>query len=150
MEPLFLSRDEVLEVHEQQIAMYRGSSGVRDSGGLESAIATPQATFGGEFLHRSIPAMATAYLFHLCQNHPFVDGNKRVGANVAITFLLMSGWGPTLDEDDLVALVRSVASGELGRAALTNCSSPDAALLNRPDEPAIYVTIGAVIPLAGG
>src|SRR5713226_4953313 len=119
MEPLFLSLDEVLEIHEQQIAWYGGSSGVRDSGGLESAIATPQATFGGECLHRSIPGMAAAYLFHLCQNHPFVDGNKRVSANAAITFFQMNGWEPTFDEDELVGLVLSVASSELGKAALT-------------------------------
>ena len=119
MEPLFLSLDEVLEIHEQQIAMYGGSSGVRDSAGLESAIATPQATFGGEFLHRSIPAMAAAYLFHLCQNHAFVDGNKRVGANAAITFLLMNGWEPTFNEDELVEIVLSVTSGEVGKASLT-------------------------------
>jgi hypothetical protein len=68
MEPVFLSLDEVLEIHEQQIERYGGSSGLRDSAGLESAVATPQATFGGEFLHPSIPAMAAAYLFHLCQN----------------------------------------------------------------------------------
>ena len=90
MDPVFLSLDEVLEIHEQQIELYRGSHGIRDSGGLESAVATPQATFGGEFLHRSLPAMAAAYLFHLCQNHPFLDGNKRAGANAAITFLLMN------------------------------------------------------------
>ena len=118
MEPQFLSLDEVLEIHEQQIAMYGGSSGLRDSAGLESAIATPQATFGAQFLHRSIPAMAAAYLFHLCQNHPFVDGNKRVGANAAITFLFMNGWEPTFGQDELVDLVLSVASGELGKAAL--------------------------------
>ncbi len=58
MEPVFLSLDEVLEIHEQQIERYGGSSGLRDPAGLESAIATPQATFGGEFLHASIPAMA--------------------------------------------------------------------------------------------
>jgi len=75
-------------------------------------------TFGGEYLHRSIPAMAAAYLFHLCQNHPFVDGNKRVGANAAITFLLMNGWEPAFDEDELVDLVLRVASGEVGKAAL--------------------------------
>jgi death on curing protein len=85
-DPLFLSLDEVLEIHEQQIARYGGPPGLRDAAALESAIATPQATFGGEFLHTSVPAMAAAYLFHLCQNHPFLDGNKRVGANAAITF----------------------------------------------------------------
>ena len=77
---------------------------------LESAIATPQATFGGEFLHPTMPAMAAAYLFRLCQNHAFIDGNKRVGANAAITFLLMNDWEPTFDEGDLVDLVLAVAS----------------------------------------
>ena len=57
--------------------------------------------------------MAAAYLFHLCQNHPFVDGNKRVGANAAITFLLMNNWEPTFDENELVDLVLSVASSRL-------------------------------------
>ena len=118
MEPLFLSLDEVLEIHEQQIERYGGSSGLRDAAGLESAVATPQATFGGEFLHTSIPAMAAAYLFHLCQNHAFIDGNKRVGANAAITFLLMNNWEPTFDEEELVDLVLSVAAGGLSKPRL--------------------------------
>ena len=113
MEPVFLSLDEVLEIHEQQIERYGGSAGLRDPAGLESAVATPQATFGGEFLHSSIPAMAAAYLFHLCQNHAFIDGNKRVGANAAITFLLMNDWDATFSEEELVDLVLSVASGRL-------------------------------------
>jgi death on curing protein len=90
MEPVFLTLDEVLEIHEQQIELYGGSHGLRDPGALESAVATPQATFGGEYLHTTIPEMASAYLFHLAQNHPFIDGNKRVGANAAIAFLLMN------------------------------------------------------------
>jgi len=118
MDPLFLSLDEVLEIHEEQIERYGGSSGIRDTAGLESAIATPQATFGGEFLHRSLPAMAAAYLFHLCQNHAFVDGNKRVEANAAITFLLMNDWEPTFDEDELADLVLAVASGTVERPDL--------------------------------
>ena len=118
MEPVFLSLDEVLEIHAQQIERYGGSAGLRDAAGLESAIATPQATFGGEFLHTSIPAIAAAYLFHLCQNHAFIDGNKRVGANAAITFLLMNNWEPTFDEEELADLVLSVASGGLRKARL--------------------------------
>ena len=117
-EPVFLSLDEVLEIHEQQIELYGGSSGLRDPAGLESAVATPQATFGGEFLHASIPAMAAAYLFHLCQNHAFIDGNKRVGANAAITFLLMNDWEPTFDEGELVELVLSVAASGLTKPRL--------------------------------
>jgi death-on-curing protein len=118
MEPVFLSLDEVLEIHGQQIERYGGSRGLRDAAGLESAVATPQATFAGEFLHASIPAMAAAYLFHLCQNHAFLDGNKRVGANAAITFLLMNNWAPAFDEEELVDVVLSVASGRLGKQQL--------------------------------
>jgi death-on-curing protein len=62
--------------------------------------------------------MAAAYLFHLCQNHPFVDGNKRTGANAAITFLLMNDWEPTFEDPELVDLVLSVASGKLRKPAL--------------------------------
>jgi death-on-curing protein len=119
MEPVFLSLDEVLEMHEQQIDRYGGSPGLRDVDGLESALATPQATFGGEFLHASIPAMAAAYLFHLCQNHAFIDGNKRVGANAAITFLLMNDWELSFSQEELVEVVLSVASGKLSKAQLT-------------------------------
>jgi len=118
VDPVFLSLDEVLEIHEQQIERYGGSAGIRDVNGLESAVATPQATFGGEFLHGSIPAMAAAYLFHLCQNHPFIDGNKRVGANAAITFLFMNDWRVSFDADELIDLVLSVASGRMNKQQL--------------------------------
>src|SRR6202453_4111527 len=118
MEPVFLSLDEILEIHEQQIERYGGSAGLRDPAGLESVVATLQATFGGEFLHASIPAMAAAYLFHLCQNHAFFDGNKRVGANAAITFLLMNNWDATFTEEELVGVVLSVASGRLNKQGL--------------------------------
>lgn len=118
-DPLFLALDEVLEIHEQQIDRYGGSTGIRDAAILESALTQPLSTFGGQYLHGSIPAMAAAYLFHICQNHPFIDGNKRTAANSAITFLLMNGWEPTFDEDELVDLVLSVASGTMDKAALT-------------------------------
>jgi death-on-curing protein len=77
------------------------------------------ATFGREFLYSTIPAMAAAYLFHICQNHPFVDGNKRTGANAAITFLLINDWKPEFSEDELVDLVLSVASGARSKPELT-------------------------------
>ena len=119
IDPVFLSLDEVLEIHEQQIERYGGSEGLRDPAGLESAVATPQATFGGEFLHTSIPATAATYLFHLCQNHAFIDGNKRVGANAAITFLLMNNWDATFSEEELVDVVLSVASDRLNKEGLS-------------------------------
>ena len=118
MDPIFLSLDEVLEIHEQQIERYGGSTGIRDAAGLESAIATPQATFGGEFLHRTIPAMAAAYLFHLCQDHAFIDGNKRVGANAAIASLLMNDWEPAFDETELIDHVLAIASGRMAKREL--------------------------------
>jgi death-on-curing protein len=119
MEPLFLTLDEVVEIHHQQVDIYGGALGVRDPGGLASAVATPQATYGGEYLHPSIPAMAAAYLFHLCQNHPFIDGNKRTGANAAITFLLLQDWEPLFEEEELVHVVLAVASGVMDKGKLT-------------------------------
>ena len=62
--------------------------------------------------------MAAAYLFHLCQNHAFIDGNKRVGANAAITFLLMNNWDATFSEEELVDVVLSTASGRLNKQGL--------------------------------
>lgn len=118
-EIIFLTLDEVIEIHEQQIDRYGGSPGLRDPGALDSAVAMPQSTFGGEYLHGSIPTMAAAYLFHLCQNHAFVDGNKRVGANSAITFLLMNEWKPLFGEDELVELVLAVAGSGMSKQALT-------------------------------
>lgn len=115
MDAVFLTLDEVLEIHEQQIERYGGSHGVRDTGALESAVAMPQATFGGEYLHPTVPAMAAAYLFHITQNHPFLDGNKRTGANAAITFLLLNDLEPTFSEDQFVALVLGVAQGQVGK-----------------------------------
>jgi len=75
MEPVFLTLEDILQIHAEQIDIYGGTHGIRDLNGLESAVATPQASFGGEYLHSTIPAMAAAYLFHICQNHPFLDGN---------------------------------------------------------------------------
>jgi death-on-curing protein len=115
MEPVFLTLDDVVEIHEEQIERYGGSHGIRDTGALESAVATPQGTFGGEYLHGSIHMMAAAYLFHITQNHPFIDGNKRAGANAAITFLLMNNLEPLFSEDALVDLVLGVAQGVIGK-----------------------------------
>ena len=91
MQPLFLDLDRVLRTHLSLIEHYGGAEGVRDVGLLHSAIAMPQASFGGEFLHKDLFETAAAYLYHIVQNHPFVDGNKRTGAACAIIFLLLNG-----------------------------------------------------------
>jgi death on curing protein len=119
MDPVFLTLDEVLEMHAEQMERYGGTHGLRDRAGLESALAVPQATFGGEWLHPTIPAMAAAYLFHLCQNHVFLDGNKRIGANAALVFLYLNEWELNFSQMELVDLVLGVASGVTGKAKLT-------------------------------
>ena len=115
-EPSFLTLDEVLALHTDQIDRYGGSRGLRDLGLLESAVAAPRATFGGNLLHPTLPEMAAAYLFHLVQNHPFVDGNKRIGLAAAIAFLGLNDLWLEAEEDELVELVLGVAQGRVGKA----------------------------------
>ncbi|ACF12094.1 death-on-curing family protein [Chlorobaculum parvum NCIB 8327] len=109
----FLELHEVLHIHRDQITRYGGTLGVREMGLLTSAVAMPTATFKGEFLHTDIHEMASAYLFHLVRNHPFLDGNKRVGAVSAIVFLALNGYDFEAPEDDLVEMVYGVARSEV-------------------------------------
>lgn len=108
----FLSLAEVLEIHQDQIVRYGGETGTRDLGLLQSALATPAATFGDNFLHTDIFEMAAAYLFHIVQNHPFVDGNKRVRAVAAIVFLALNGQHLRAPKGALYEFVMPVARGE--------------------------------------
>lgn len=108
----FLSLAEVLEIHQDQIVRYGGETGTRDLGLLQSALATPAATFGDNFLHTDMFEMAAAYLFHIVQNHPFVDGNKRVGAVAAIVFLALNGQHLRAPKGALYEFVMAVARGE--------------------------------------
>ena len=108
-EPRFLSIDEVLTLHETGIDAFGGSQGVRDTGLLESALALPRQGFGGEYVHEFPFGMGAAYLFHLCSNHPFVDGNKRVALAACIVFLRMNGWNLAASEDATYATVLDVA-----------------------------------------
>ena len=89
--PVFLSLDRVLAIHQRMVQAYGGRDGLRDRGLLESAIAMPQATFSGELLHPTLSAQAAANLFHLCRNHPLVDGNKRTALATSLMFLLVNG-----------------------------------------------------------
>jgi death-on-curing protein len=115
-EPRLLSLDEVLAFHERQIERYGGSPGVRDLGLLQSALALPAASFDGAWLHGSLEEMAAAYLFHLCQNHPFLDGNKRTAAMAMIVFLVINDLQPTFSVDELVDLTLSIAGGPCTKA----------------------------------
>ncbi len=115
MAPLFLDIEKVIRTHRSMIEQYGGLEGVRDIGLLHSAIAMPQASFGGEFLHADLFEMAAAYLYHIVQNHPFLDGNKRTGAAAAIIFLAMNNVELHADEDGLVNITMSVAQGTAGK-----------------------------------
>jgi death-on-curing protein len=115
----FLGLQEVLEIHRDQVSRYGGTTGIRDLNLLKSALGMPGATFNGEFLHTDVHEMAAAYLFHLVKNHPFLDGNKRVGAVAALVFLALSGHDFQAPEDDLAETVLAVARGELGKAEVT-------------------------------
>ena len=84
---IFLTLAEVIEIHENQIELYGGGKGIREIGLLQSAIIQPQASFAGEWLHKDIYLMASAYAFHICRNHPFIDGNKRTALASALVFL---------------------------------------------------------------
>ncbi len=114
----FLTLDDVLETHREQIRVYGGSDGLRDAGLLESALAQPSAQFGGVHLHQGLCAMAAAYLFHLVQNHPFMDGNKRVGLEAALLFLEINNFPIQVEDDELIDLVLSTAQGQTSKAAI--------------------------------
>ena len=90
--------------------------GVRDLGLLSSALAMPEASFGGLYLHPSLAEMAAAYLFHIAQNHPFIDGNKRAALATALTFLWLNDRRVEAGENELTELVVGVAAGRVGKA----------------------------------
>ena len=117
MSPDFLTLEEVLEIHDDQINRYGGASGIRDLGLLESALAQPQTVFGKVFLHSDLFEMAAAYFFHIIQNHPFMDGNKRVGAVAALVFLEINNKAVIMTNDELESQVLSVAQGLTDKTA---------------------------------
>ena len=116
--PVFIALDEALALHADQIETYGGSLGVRDMGLLESALAMPQASFGGAWLHATLPEMAAAYLYHVTQNHPFIDGNKRAALIITIAFLGLNDIELEARASNLTLLVMSVASGAASKSAV--------------------------------
>lgn len=118
-DPLFLTLAEVIEVHADQIKRYGGDAGVRDLGLLESALAQPEASFAGEWLHSTVYEMAAAYAYHVCQNHPFIDGNKRTALACALVFLDLNGIRLPDPQGLLKNAMLNVASGKMDKAELS-------------------------------
>ena len=119
MGPLFLELSEVLYLHDAEIRDSGGSDGIRDIGLLESAVETPRQSFGEEFLHRDLFEMAAAYAFHIAENQPFVDGNKRTGLGAALAFLDVNGVEiPEEAEDLLVDAMYGIGEKSVSKQSL--------------------------------
>jgi len=115
----FLSLEDVLTLHSEQVELYGGDYGVRDMDLLESAVAQPQGGIDGEYFHSELFEMAAAYMFHIVRNHPFYDGNKRTGAVAALVFLDLNGVTIHAPKGSIYDLTISVATDQAGKDEIT-------------------------------
>jgi death-on-curing protein len=109
----------VREIHAEAIARFGGLDGVREMALLESAVAAPQASFAGKSPFTDLADVAAAYLYYLCKNHPFIDGNKRTALGACLVFLRLNGIEPHADGPDWEELTMSVAASALTRGEAT-------------------------------
>jgi death on curing protein len=116
----YLTLAEVIDLHSMMLQQSGGSSGIRDLGALESAIAQPRMTFGGDELYPTIVEKASALGFSIVMNHPFVDGNKRAGHAAMETFLVLNRLEIKAVVDEQEQVILALAAGELDRDAFTN------------------------------
>lgn len=118
-EIVFLDLDSVLDIHRAVLEdTPLEPPDLLDAGKLESALAQPRQQFGGEYLHGDLLLMAAAYCFHLAKAHAFLNGNKRVAALAATTFLNLNGIRLSVDQEAYAALVQAVLAGEAGKPEL--------------------------------
>jgi death-on-curing protein len=114
----YLSVEQILHLHELLTEQFGGARRIRERAALEAAVARPRMTFGGDDLYPDLAAKAAALMHSLVQNHPFVDGDKRVGALAAELFLRVNGQQLEAGDDELAATTFAVARGELAAEAL--------------------------------
>ena len=112
---IHLTVEIVKQIHEEALQQFGGLAGVRDEALLASAVAAPQATYGGISVYADLIEVAAAYLFYICRNHAFIDGNKRTAMMSAILFLRFNGVEPTSDSDDWETLMLDVGASRLDR-----------------------------------
>lgn len=110
----------MLGIHRDQIEAFGGSTGIRDESLLDSALEQPKATFDGKLLHPTVEGQAAAYLFHLVNNHPFIDGNKRAAFAAMDVFLRINHLRLELSDDEAYDLVSRVARSELGKEEIAD------------------------------
>lgn len=115
----FLTVEQVHQIHAEAIRRFGGSAGLRDLTLLESAVAAPQASFGGESVYEDVVEVAAAYLYYLCKNHPFIDGNKRVALGSCLVFLDLNGIATLPDGPAWQDLTLDVAASRIERAETT-------------------------------
>ncbi|MCH8206683.1 MAG: type II toxin-antitoxin system death-on-curing family toxin [Chloroflexi bacterium] len=120
MQPVFLTLADAVRIHVDQIERYGGRAGIRDIGLLQPALAMPEASFGGEWMHRDPYEMAAAYAFHISQDQPFVDGNKRTGLACALVFLELNGVSLSDPAGRLYQAMMDVAVGDADKWALAD------------------------------
>jgi death-on-curing protein len=116
----FLDKKTIRAFHRDLVETYGGSEGVRDEGLLESALAQPKASFGGNYVHDSIFKMAAAYGFHIAKNHPFFDGNKRTALVAMYTFLYVNGYRLEADKKSLYAVIIDLANNKVDKNDLAD------------------------------
>ncbi len=108
-----LSKSQILLIHDQLIFETGGSSGLRDEGMLDSALSAPFQTFGGEDVYPSLQQKAARLCFGLVKNHPFVDGNKRIGAHAMLVFLALNGIELQHTQSEFSEVILQLAAGEI-------------------------------------
>jgi death-on-curing protein len=116
---IHLAVPDVEEIHATVVEAFGGAAGIRDRSLLESAVAAPRATVLGKSLFKSLPEVAAAYMYYLCRNHPFVDGDNCVAMTAAIVFLRLNGIESAADSDAWHSLVTDIADSRLDRDAVT-------------------------------
>lgn len=115
----FLSVRDVIQIHEDTIAMEGGMPALRDPGLLESAVTMPQQQFSGRYLHSGLVEMAAAYMFHIAMNYPFRDGNKRAAVMSALVFLDINGIETLPNQEILEEITMRLSAGEVNKVELT-------------------------------
>ena len=116
----FLPAELVMMIHSDLLQRYGGKTGLRDIGLLQSSLAQPKVTVGRKFVHKWVFDKAAAYGFHLCRNHPFIDGNKRVAFVVMDLFLQRNDWEIVANEEEAYSLMIDLSSGHVSKPELSS------------------------------